>query len=241
MINFGNLHKKVALYLMLVMEIYLAGYGEPVSSIKSGQSDSAAVRMQNPKALAIGRFGDKIKFDDDGIPIEIEGNLSKGITVKGAANKTYLFFEVNKDILGITNPREVLVIDDVHFEDAIVVKLHMVVNRINIPSSYVLTFTPDEILYRYSGGVDPRVRGINLHPAISEEQAFEICLIDSKTYNTAMENVRSLGLVIGRAEGLFKLMWVINVRKTDTIVFDYDYYIDAQTGKKLGMHTNVFD
>jgi hypothetical protein len=75
--------------------------------------DSAAIRIQNVKALAIGRFGDRIKFDKYGIPIEITGNLSKGLTGTDVVEKAYQFFEINKDIFQIDQPRQELVIREV--------------------------------------------------------------------------------------------------------------------------------
>jgi Zn-dependent metalloprotease len=242
------MRKYVTASLIMIFSLFLfllvlsSESNRQISSPKTTLDDSVTIRIQNVKALAISRFGDRIKFDDDGIPVEIEGDLSKGITAKGAADQSYQFFEINKDIIGIQNPRDVLIVDDVHFEGAIVVKLHLEISRIRIPSNFTLTFTKEGILYRYSGGIDPEARKIDLHPAISEEQAIEITLNDSKAYHTTTENAKSLGLTIGRFDdGILKLTWMINVRKFDSVAFDYNYCIDAKTGKILDMQTRIWD
>jgi bacillolysin len=212
----------------------------PVSN-KAVPLDSATIKIQNAKALAIGRFGDKIKFDENGIPIEIGGDLSRGITATDLSEKVIQFFEINKDIFGIEEPKTELKIDAVYKDEIRAVKFHFTVNGIKIASNFSILFTKDGIPHSYSGKIYPEAYELSTTPSITEEQAKQIALDDSKAYHTTIENVKSLELIIGRFDDGLRLAWAINVNKIGSKLINSDYFIDAQTGKILDVETRIRD
>jgi len=191
--------------------------------------DSAAIRIQNVKALAIGRFGDRIKFDKYGIPIEITGNLSKGLTGTDVVEKAYQFFEINKDIFQIDQPRQELVIGEVIKEATSTVKFYWVLNGVKVQyGGYFLQFSRDGSLYNVEGQVDPEARSINTKPSISEEQAKQIAINDSLNAGKPAE-IKEMELLIGRFKGEIKLAWTFYLTNS----LSWHYAIDAHTGEIL--------
>lgn len=205
--------------------------------------DSAALRIQNVKALAIGRFGNRIKFDKYGIPIEITGNLSKGLTCTDPVDQAYQFFEINKDIFQIASPREEFTIREVIKDDLFsTVKFYWTVNGTKVRyAGYFLQFSKNGSLYNISGQIDPEARNLVTQPTISKEQAGQLALNDSKAYQTTIENIKSTELTIGRFNNVLRLAWIINVCKLDSVLFNSDYYIDAQNGEILSIQTRIRD
>jgi Zn-dependent metalloprotease len=230
------------LFLALTMNYcYASENSQMPESNKTVPLDSATIKIQNAKALAIGRFGDRIKFDGNGIPYEIGGDLSKGITSTDMVEKVYQFFEINKDIFGIEDPKTELKIDAVNKDEIQAVKFHWTVNGVKVASNFSILFTKDGKPHNYSGKLYPEAKSIDTNPKLSEEQAKQIALDDSRAYHTTVENVKSIELIIGKFDDCLKLAWAINVCKLDSVIFNSDYYIDAQNGKILDIKTRIRD
>jgi len=198
--------------------------------------DSAALRIQNVKALAIGRFGNRIKFDKYGIPIEITGNLSKGLTGTDVVEKAYQFFELNKDLFQIEKPRQELVIRQVIREELSTVKFYWAIDGVKVNyGGYFLQFSRDGSLYNVEGQIDPEARSINTKPSISEEQAKQIAMNDS--LNTGQESTfMDMELVIGKfKDNKFQLAWTFGISNSRPWI----YAIDAHTGEILVRTTAI--
>jgi Zn-dependent metalloprotease len=206
-----------------------------ISPNKTVQPDSATLKIQNAKALAISKFGDRIKFDKNGIPIEIEGDLSKGLTETDIVDKAYQFFEINKDIFRLTEPKTELKVYDVHRDDIPVVKMYWAVNGVKVASNLRIVFSKNGSPFYFAGKIDPEARTINTNPAISEDQAKAIVIKDMDKVKDgcpedAQTEIKNATLIIGRFDEELKLVWGLSVVKC---LNGYGYWIDAQTGKIL--------
>lgn len=241
MMKIRNILTGLFCFLCLGLTPLASENGESNPQKKKAPIDTVAIKIQNAKALAISRFGDKIKFDENGIPYEIGGDLSKGITSTDMVEKVYQFFEINKDIFGIEDPKSELKIDAVNKDEIHAVKFHRTVNGIKVASNFSILFTKDGKPHNYSGKLYPEAKSIDTNPKLSEEQAIQIALNDSKAYQTTVENVKSAELIIGRFSATLRLAWAINVSKLDSVIFNSDYFIDAQNGKILDMKTRIRD
>jgi Zn-dependent metalloprotease len=223
------------IFLLVVMTAITINYclssesnnqAKPNNSIKP---DTAAIRIQNTKALSIIRFGDKIKLDDNGIPIEIQSNLSKGLTSTDIVEKVFQFFEINKDIFGIENPKNEFIVDAVLEDEIQAVKFHWTVNGVKVASNFRVLFSKDGLPIYYSGKIYPEARLINTKPSISEEQAKQIAMNDS--LNTGQESTfMDMELVIGKfKDNKFQLAWTFGISNSRPWI----YAIDAHSGEIL--------
>jgi len=180
----------------------------------------------------IGRFGLQYALDKYGIPTSITGDLNRGLTGTDVVEKSYQFFEQNKDIFQIVDPRKEFIIRGVINEGWSTVKFYWAINGVKVQyGGYFLHFNKNGSLYTVEGQIDPEARKINTTPAISEEQAKSIALNDPK-HKDARPEISSIELLIGRIDGELRLFWSIGLINGGGIG-SWNYRIDAQTGKVL--------
>jgi Zn-dependent metalloprotease len=215
-----------------------------INSIFAGGNPSASnndslENIRKAKSIITGRFGLKFELDENGIPTRIEEDLSKGITAVDPIEKGYQFFEINKDLFKINNPRKELIVEKASTS---YIRFSWAPNGVKVGCpGYKIFFNKDGKPNLIKGEIYIEARNIDTHPKINAEQAKQISLNDSKAYHTTIENVKGVELLIGKFDDVLRLAWAVNVCKLDSVIFNSDYYIDAQTGEILDIKTRIRD
>jgi Zn-dependent metalloprotease len=208
----------------------------------TGVQDSLSKYKEFIGKTIIGRFGLRYTLDNYGIPTSITGDLSKGLTGTDVVEKSYQFFELNKDIFQIANPRKEFIVREVINEGMSTVKFYWAINGVKVQyGGYFLHFNKNGSLYTVEGQIDPEARNINTSPVISEEQGKSIVISDMEKIKVdwpenAQTEIKTATLIIARFEGELKLVWGISVTKGYE---GYGYWIDAQTGKIIESGSSI--
>jgi len=155
------------------------------------------------------------------------------------------FLDSIKNHYGIRNPRAEFIINRfIRDNNRRILILDQVYNGIKVRYGYFsinLTKSDSLSINDIAGFYESGIRSINTNPSLSEEQAKQIALDDSRAYHTTTENVKSIELIIGKFNDVLRLAWAVNVCKLDSVIFNSDYYIDAQTGEILDIKTRIRD
>jgi Zn-dependent metalloprotease len=155
---------------------------------------------------------------------------------------SYRFFEIYKDSYGLINPRQELKLEGEQKDSLIeAVFFYQVVNGVKVASEIKAYFKPDGLLDCVLGQIDTNARKVDTNPTISDEQARQIAADDTKKRGTTLEQAKTVELMIGRFDGICRLVWDINVLRLDSILIDSDYFIDAKTGAILENATRMRD
>jgi Zn-dependent metalloprotease len=165
--------------------------------------------------------------DKYGIPTELSGNLSAGLTASDPVEKAFQFFDLHKTQFHIEDARKEFklrsstkgpISDDYH------VKLDQIVNGVKVRSGmYALHFQSDGSLYLVDGQIDPEAKKVDTNPAISEEMAKQIAISENNSDTLAKDYTKSNGLLIINTKNGYHLIWDI---ECGLMI----YRIDAQTG-----------
>jgi Zn-dependent metalloprotease len=155
---------------------------------------------------------------------------------------SYRFLEIYKDSYDLINPRQELKLEG-EIKDSLIeaVFFYQVVNGVKVASEIKMYFKPDGLLDCTLGQIDTNARKVDTNPIISDEQARQIAADDTKKRGTTLEHAKTVELMIGRFDGICRLVWDINVLRLDSILIDSDYFIDAKTGAILENATRMRD
>jgi hypothetical protein len=213
--------------LMIPCIVFSDGYAQ-----SNEPQDSLSKYIDLVGKTIVGRFGLRYTLDKYGIPTSITGDLNKGLTGTDVVEKSYQFFELNKDIFQVVDSRKEFIVRGVINEGPSTVKFYWAVNGVKVQyGGYFLHFNKNGALYTVEGQIDPEARKINTNPAISEEQAKRIALDDPK-HKDAKPEISSIELLTGRIDGELRLFWSIGIINGGG-VGSWNYKVDAQTGKIL--------
>ena len=213
---------------------------EEMGAVASG-GDSLAAYINWVKLTLIGRYGMRFRLGWDGYPKTVEGDLSNGIDATDPLETVYQFFEANKDIYKLVDPRRELL--PVGFKNGIepvrTIKLRQVVDGVRVNSrGFVTRFGSDKKLCYVDGQIDPDARQVNTTPAISEERAKEIAVADQRTKRALKPSIAEAELLIGRFDNKMRLVWHLGL--TEGVgVGSWYYYIDAHSGKVMQVESAV--
>jgi Zn-dependent metalloprotease len=187
--------------------------------------------------FGVGRL-ESIKLDDNGIPRAIRGDLEKGITATDPLEKCYQFFEIHKDIFGLNDPREelVLYVNNPHTK-----KFYQAHNGVKVQfAGYFMHFNMKGKLNELDGEIDLEAKKVATTPAISREAAQKIAFDEFKTNpeipanklvpDTVAPRAVETELMLSRIDGQFRLVWDIAVGYDMPWGGVMRYVIDAQTG-----------
>jgi len=199
-----------------------------------GKSDSLSAYIENVRLTLIGRYGMRFQLDKNGIPISIEGELSKGITAIDPVEMAYQFFELNKDLYRIESPRDELIVKGIieGGELGTTIKLGQVVGGIRVDSrGFILQYGRAKKLWCVDGQIDPDARQVDATPKITFEQAFQIALADTLDHGPKPVPLNQ-ELVIMRFKDGLHLVWDFGM---NTGRLPWHYTIDAHTGEILAV------
>jgi Zn-dependent metalloprotease len=234
----GDTMKKPILTIMAISILVVIAYSVLYSlDGKESKMPKAAlplnkVETANAQIKANHWFGGVDKY---GIPTMLEGNLFSGQKGGDRVADSYTFFEQNKELFQMPNPKTELLLEG-EIKDQIeeTVIFNQVSNGVRVRyGQYVMHYNPNGVLETVNGQIDAEARKINTNPAISEEQAKSIAIQDMEKVKVdwpenAQTEIKNATLTIARFDGELKLAWGLSVIKG---VEGYGYWIDAQTGK----------
>lgn len=179
-----------------------------------------------------------------GGPENLWGDLSKNQTKSEPLEATYEFFEQNKDLYGITNPREEL---KLRYPADKMVDFKQLYDGVEIYKSSIRAyFSPEGKLRGIMGGFVPNI-DISTIPSVDSVSAIRIVKRDLKLpedyedkFWPEIEKLRGRSvkrpppakLAIYSDKGEHHLAWVVRlyVNETDN---DWEYFVDAHTGAIL--------
>jgi Zn-dependent metalloprotease len=232
----------IQLIISAIFIITSAALADGYISQRANAHDSLSKYIDFVSKTIIGRYGSKFKLDNNGIPTSITGNLSSGLTAKDPVDIVYEFFEKNKDIFQLQNPRQELILID-SISDGIVgptVRMAWAVNGVKVGCpEFRAQFSKASGLYEIDGDICPDARKINTNPIIGEEQAKQFVVNDTKNLGSKLGDVKSSQLIIAKFNDSFKLAWIINIVRMDSLIINTDYYIDATNGDILAKKSKI--
>jgi hypothetical protein len=231
---------QIAIIVLMVFSLSLCNGGpKEVKNTQNSKRTSAIIPSE--KSVVSGQDSIDLSI----ISSSSDSTKPTAVVDSSNVNRAYMFLEGIKNHYRINNPRTEFVVSRIINDNGIrSVILDQVSNGVKVRYGYFsinLTRNDSLTFNDIAGFYEPDARTIDTHPTISLDQAKQIALNDSRAYHTAIENIKSAELIIGRFEDTLRLAWAINVYKLDSVIFNSDYYIDAQTGKKLGMETRIRD
>ncbi len=172
-----------------------------------------------------------IDLDANGIPTNLFGDLSIGITATEPLEKSYQFFEIHKDLFRLINARSELKCYRIISDDGFVstIKFRQVHNGIGVEhGQYFVHFCRDGSIGGANGYLNPEARHVNTTPSILKEQAQQIAEADYKGLKMMGVKMPDPELLIHGRGGKLYLCWKVFPG------LEYNYYIDAHTGELLG-------
>jgi Zn-dependent metalloprotease len=169
-----------------------------------------------------------IKYAENGTVRFIGGKLDMGITATDRLDKCYEFFELHKDLFGLDNPKEELVLLDVS-RDSLIYKFRQYHDGIPISSPRVRVTYSLRNTYSISGAGGhfyPEIKNLSSTPAISEEEAIRIARDDYLAQKHGAEaklgKTRQL-IYLNDVDDSYYLAWRI-------VIGAWWYHIDAMSG-----------
>lgn len=164
-----------------------------------------------------------------GGPEDLWGDLSKNQTKTEHQEAAYEFFEQNKELYGITSPREEL---KLQYRTNKMVDFKQLYRGVEIYRSSIRAyFTPEGRLKGIMGGFILSL-DISTTPSIDSIPAIEIAKGDLKQGGKTVERMGggSARLTIYPSEGKYNLVWIVNLMDTVDFWEDWQYNIDAKSG-----------
>ena len=158
-----------------------------------------------------------------GIPTDIHTgeDLVKSVLNTNMMEKAYKFFELNKEVYGITEPRKELVKWREEIRDSKILIFFKQKYRDIEFSNIVAHFTPNNQLLEVSGAYYPDI-SLSTTPKINKQSAIEIVKTDLWP-KSGSHKINEMDLVIYPLKGKCYLAW-------HTFTHQWHYFIDAHTG-----------
>ncbi|MBN2093261.1 PepSY domain-containing protein [candidate division KSB1 bacterium] len=210
-----------------------------------GCSAKSNLKKQNPAKDAIPVTSLHIEFDSLlTTPILIQGNLDSLKNIQPSQYETQIltFIEKNYQFFKLKKPAEELKLSQIKTDE--IGFLHLTFER-QVKSVPVwadeLKFHVNEekILYQFNGRYRASLSDdFNCEPQLSLIQAKELAKIDARETIKADSIQRSL-LIIYSKDGQLYLAYFFNFQEQRLSPVNWDYFIDANTGKILERHNNL--
>lgn len=197
------------------------------------QAPEMSKKEIDPCAEAMARVrmrGWTATLDQHCIPVNLQGFLYGGQKGGNRVEEAYSFFESNKDIFRMENPRKELVLRGQSGDElGQFIVFDQAVNGVKVQSAYYsVHFKPDGMMWEIVGHINSEARQVNTTPAISEKQAKEIvcATIQDREPPPTPKDAGSSGPIICRPVqgGQLHLAWIVRL---DTL----RYYVDAHNGE----------
>jgi hypothetical protein len=211
-------------------------FAAEISQVDSTQAQKRTV------VLAQERFGVSACVDENGIITSMGSNSGIYIATKDTdpLEFAYFIFEQNRDLFGLDNPREELVLNNIGRGEtgSASISFRQKEHGLEVENAfYQVHLIPTSDSQRISlqsmyGKIFPRAREINSIPSIDSTQAEDIALNDLAHGDTMVVVGAPTHLAISEFEDVLHLVWRVNI-----INGGYGgsaaYWIDAQNGTIL--------
>lgn len=161
-----------------------------------------------------------------------EGDLLVGMKTTDPVESAYKFFDMNKTMFGVKNPRAELKVYKVTKDTfGVEVDFKQFYRGLETSKDYIIItrFSPDGELQRFSGTFYPDI-SLSIIPEISDSGALEIAKHDLNLQNDAKYNTHIIpeppSLMVLPYNGKYYLAWFIFINQ-------WRYFIDAHTGNTI--------
>ncbi|MCI0330511.1 MAG: M4 family metallopeptidase [candidate division Zixibacteria bacterium] len=221
----------------------------PVNAEKKRQDNLRAFRKAKAVALLQAYPGVKYRIDDErGVPRRISGKLQQGLSKGDVVQTVYEFFEKNRELYGLSDPRsELKVTRNEKNQLGTLVVLKQLYGNVEVWNTMLkANFGRDGNLYAIYGSTYPDI-DLSTAPSLDSNSALEIVirdlefppgldygLIELERFGRRQPKGRPplTRLAIFSHRGKYHLVWVVRLLgyKTDS---DWEYFIDAHTGEIL--------
>lgn len=188
--------------------------------------------------------------DEVGVPSWLDGHLSEGLVKGDPADMAYQFFEKNRELYGLTDPRSELKVTGVDKDElGRMVALQQYYRNVEVRNAVVkASFGRDGNLCAISGFTYPDIN-VSTTPTVDSKTALSITKRDlglSADYRSKdMETISKISgtrkvddpggsalLCIMPFENKYLLVWLVRVHK-DRPLGAWEYFIDANSGEIL--------
>lgn len=218
--------------LILILASHLWSYGNKVGNPSRQNPQKEAVADQAAPSSAPSNRG---LIDKNGIPNEIEGDLSAGLKSKDMTDASFEYFQNHKNMFKIEDAHKEFRIAGVSHDKLVgdyLVRLDQIVNGVPVQFGfYRLNFDQNKKLRKVYGQIDPEARKINTTPNINEEQALAIARKDTLNKDPEAKLIEQ-DFYIGRFEGELRLLRKLSIMD-GVSGKPWRIIIDAHTGKVL--------
>jgi Zn-dependent metalloprotease len=211
---------------------------------KQDKANRKKTRSELTSAKIHKRFNARFSLNENGIPVSIEGDLSRGITATDPIDKAYQFFELNKDIFSMENPRQELILRDVSIPkrgSITYIKFDQFVESVKVLyNAYTVEIDVNGTII-YAGGIyNPALREIDAVPVISKEQSIKIVIAQAKCQHEPwLDKIEEeTRLLIANLDGNYRLVWRAVFICRNLCGSQYAY-IDAKTGEILKQGSDI--
>lgn len=190
-----------------------------------------------------------------GVPEYIYGDLSKGQTKSDPVEAAYEFLEQNKDLYGITDPREELKVKGVAKDKfGAMVDLKQVYRGVDIyQAGMSVHFTSSGKLKGITGGFG-QVGNLSTTPTIDSNAATQIAKRDlnytdesekkQKEFEAIIGSNRSpvnASLVLASFQNQYHLIWIVDLTRMAAPGGTWVYWVDAHKGAILNKESALMD
>jgi hypothetical protein len=231
----------------------LRAFSAPADLEKKRQDSLRAVRLEKVAAFRAVYPGVELHANPvTGVPEHLYGDLSKNQTQSEPVEATYEFLEQNKDLYGITNPRDELKVQGVAKDKyGAMVDLKQVYKGVDIyRAGMSVHFNSAGKLKGITGGF-AQISDLSTTPSIDFLSAIGIA---KRELNYTAEDERravekwgniptpqgmkqakppvNARLFVVSFKGEYRLVWIVGLRRAET-VGTWEYWIDAHTGQIL--------
>jgi len=212
-----------------------------VEGEKKKQDSFRAARLEKVAAFRADYPNVQIQTNPvTGVPEDLWGDLSKNQSQSDPVEATFEFYEQNKGLYGINNPREEFKVEGVsRHELGATVKLKQLYKGVQVyQSSVAIQFSRSGKLNGINGGF-AQIADLSSTPAIDSAAAVEIVRKDlnlpknyrSKILEWSGKAGRSLAawIFVTSIESRYRLVWIVGAY-VDSPQAHWEYIIDAHTG-----------
>ena len=241
-----NLIKRLAsLSLPAGLVLLLALSGIARGSVQKKPDSLRALRKARVAALLQAYPGVKYGIDDErGVPWRVSGKIQEGLTKGDPAQTVYEFFEKNRELYGLTDPRSELKVDGVSKDElGTLVVLRQRYRDVEVWNTMLkANFGRDGNLYAIYGSTYPDI-DLSPTPSIDSLSAMDIVKKDfkftpedEKLVRDFLESLRRkntspiyVSLTIAAFKGAYRLCWAVTISRLQPNE-SYQYFVDAHTG-----------
>lgn len=212
--------------LWMLFIIFFGGLYHTVNS-QEINSNNVSTELRNRYSIK------SLKTNSVGIPTHVEGDLTPAGSQGDEIDISYTFFEENKHLFKMENPRKELIRKKIKKDE--LGMTHVFFNQtykgvMVYGGELIVHFTSQKRIKSVNGFYK---HGINIspNPNISKQESEDIASLDLKN-NFGTGDITDTRLMVYNHEGAYHLIWKMML-KIDSPPGNWEYFIDANSGEIL--------